>query len=855
MKSTGLLALFVILFASFASSQFVEDFAISSEPVLQTYQGTPADSHFKITNTGSVASGYTVSVVASEAASWARMGPLSFTLEPGQTKIVLIHLDVPQDTETGTYGLTTVFSTVLGTTITVDQDVRVDVPMNVELQSVAIKPIRPCGTATYPVTVLNTGAFPEEYDLTVSKNVAGIASFSQDNVVLGKGENKTVQLTLKPEDCSWSGEKAFTVKGFASSTEQTAELELTLPVENTFIPEITINDLRLNTDTNTFNATITNTGTTKATYAIEVSGADFVSVSPKSVTLAPETEATLTFTSAPSAETGQQKYPLTLTATVQSIEYASDFVLNLKNPTWIETHLWLVALIVIVALILIIIAIVAFKRWIAYTQTPEYQASQAEKARIASEVAAQKQAENAEKAKLAEKERLAKEKEKEEARKTKEAEREAIRKEKEQAKIDARIAKERALAAKEAQAELKASNVLIAREKLQGDAVVKQTKSRWWVLLVILVLVAGVLAYGFRTYLLANLAYAIFGAIVLAVTMILLVIHAMFAGRKKATQTWIALKPRRENQLETGWRQGIGQLWLRVKELVPNATVTVIGSRKNPSFVAPEGHVYQYITIMPEGLAEDRVEKQRFMFRVSRRWLEHRDISEGAVKLMRATEDGWKGIGTEKVRSDDKWVYYSAQCVGFEPFAIVGKSRKEEQTLDGMAPGWWYVMLGVVVILAILAGVWYFNYAGTQGTEVVGVAPTTTGIPPQAWDEDTRLTIDLAQHFTDPDGDKLTYTYTPIDNIIVTISGNMATLAPKKDWHGDATITFTANDGKGGKVSSNAVALFVRDVPEPTFWTNVLTALRLYSIYIVGGIVLLIVIIAVLEHRKKFIKG
>lgn len=855
MKFTGLLALFVLLFASFASSQFVEDFTIASEPVLQTYQGTPADSHYKITNTGNVASGYTVSVVASEAASWVSMGPLSFTLEPGQTQIVLLHLDVPKDVKPSIYDLTTVFSTVLGTTITVDQDISVDVPFNIELRSIEIKPITPCGTATYPITILNTGAFPEEYDLTVSKTVAGIASFSQDNVILGKGENKTIQLTLKPEDCSWSGERTFTVKGIASSTKQTAELELTLPVENTFIPEIAAKNLRLNTDANTFNATITNTGTTKATYAITVSGADFVSVSPNSVTLAPETEVTLVFTSAPNAETAQQKYPLEITAAVQGIEYATGFVLSLKNPAWVETHMWLVIILAVVLLIIIIIAIVALKRWMAYTQTPEYQASQAEKVRIASEVAAQRQAEKAEKAKLAEQERIAKEKAKEEARKQKEAEREAIRKEKAQAKMDARIAKERSLAAKEAQAELKASNVLIAREKLQGDAVVKPAKSGWWVLLVILVLAAGVLAYGFRTYLLANLTYAVLGAVILAVVIILIIAYSAFAGRKKATQTWIALKPRRENQLETGWRHGLGQLWIRVTELVPNVTVTVIGSRKNPSFVAPEGHVYQYITITPEGLNEDRVEKQRFMFRVSRRWLEHRDIPEGVVKLMRATEDGWKGIGTEKVRSDDKWVYYSAQCAGFEPFAIVGKSRKEEQKFDGMAPGWWYVLLGALAILAILAGVWYFNYAGTQGTEVIGVAPSVTGIPPQAWDEDRRLTLDLGRYFSDPDGDTLTYTYTPVENIIVTISGNTATLTPTKDWHGEATITFTANDGKGGKVSSNAVALFVRDMPEPTFWTNVLAALKLYSVYIVGGIVLLIAVIAVLEYRKKFIKG
>ena len=123
------------------------------------------------------------------------------------------------------------------------------------------------------------------------------------------------------------------------------------------------------------------------------------------------------------------------------------------------------------------------------------------------------------------------------------------------------------------------------------------------------------------------------------------------------------------------------------------------------------------------------------------------------------------------------------------------------------------------------------------------------GIPNQAWDEDTRLTIDLSAYFKDPDSDPLTYTYTPVENIIVTISGNIATLTPEKDWNGVRTIIFTADDGKGGKVSSNKVTLTVADVAEPTFWSNILSGVERYAAFIVIGVILLVLLIVLLEKR------
>lgn len=847
-------ALVLALLATAVSAQFTEDFSVASEQVLQTYQGETADSHFQITNTGDVVSGYSLSVISSEAASWVQMGPLSFTLQPGESQIVLLHLVVPSNVEPDTYELQTVFTTTLGVSTVVEQDVQVDVPQNVVLQSVPERTISPCGSASYPVLVINDGNFFEDYDLTVSKNVASIATFTKDTLSLAAFRNETVTLTVTPTDCTEAGTTEFTVTGKAESTEAEAELNLKLIVENTFIPRIEIEDERVNTDANTINATITNTGSAKATYSMGVKGADFVSVSPKSITLEAGQSGVVGVVSNPSESATQQKYPLNLTATVSGVEYATPFTLNVKNPTWIELHLKLLFMIAIGVIILIIIAVIAIGRWLAYTQTPEYQEKKAERDKIKAEEAAQREQERLEQEKAAAKEAAKREKEKLAEKQRKEEEREEARKQKEQAKLEAKLEKERLRGAKEAAAELKATHVLISREKLQGEAIAARSKAFWWIALVILILAIGVLLFGFRTYLRANMNAVITGVIALAIVIILLIIYKVFFSAKTATQEWVALKPRRENQLETGWRKGVGQLWLRVTEIIPNAKLSVTGTRRNPTFIAPEGDVYQYITLAPEGFTVEQVEKQRFMFRVARSWLERHDISEGGVKLMRHTADGWKGIGTEKVRSDEKWVYYQAGFVSFEPFAIVGKSRIQREPVSGLAPGWWFVILGVILLAAIIGGIWYLALVGTQQFGPVS-PPVTSGIPPQTWDEDTRHALDLSKYFTDPDGDPLQYTYTPVQNIIVTISGNTATFTPEKDWFGERSITFTADDGKGGKVSSNPVTLVVSDVAEPTFWDNLRAGFEKYAGYIVAGIVLLVILIVLLEYRKTFSKN
>ncbi len=91
-------------------------------------------------------------------------------------------------------------------------------------------------------------------------------------------------------------------------------------------------------------------------------------------------------------------------------------------------------------------------------------------------------------------------------------------------------------------------------------------------------------------------------------------------------------------------------------------------------------------------------------------------------------------------------------------------------------------------------------------------APTTSVIPTQTWAEDTNLTINLSNYFSDPDGDILTYSIllNPI-NIIVNIVGNNLTLNPQLNWFGTNTIQINASDGSAS-IASNIFNLNVTPV-------------------------------------------
>ncbi len=98
-------------------------------------------------------------------------------------------------------------------------------------------------------------------------------------------------------------------------------------------------------------------------------------------------------------------------------------------------------------------------------------------------------------------------------------------------------------------------------------------------------------------------------------------------------------------------------------------------------------------------------------------------------------------------------------------------------------------------------------FAASNNTFLVNVAPNRaplfTEIPQQIWPRNEQKSITLSNYFTDPDGDSLTYSASTSTGVSISISGAIATMTPQS-WYGTGTVTFTANDGKGGENSTTA---------------------------------------------------
>ncbi|MEM2121310.1 MAG: hypothetical protein QXU20_01455 [Candidatus Woesearchaeota archaeon] len=90
-------------------------------------------------------------------------------------------------------------------------------------------------------------------------------------------------------------------------------------------------------------------------------------------------------------------------------------------------------------------------------------------------------------------------------------------------------------------------------------------------------------------------------------------------------------------------------------------------------------------------------------------------------------------------------------------------------------------------------------------------------IPNQTWLENTIVSgLDLDDYFMDPDGDKLTYTHSPVPNIMINISpNNVVTFTPQNWWYGNRTVIFYAFDPYNASNESNIVYLTVIHVPRP----------------------------------------
>ena len=116
----------------------------------------------------------------------------------------------------------------------------------------------------------------------------------------------------------------------------------------------------------------------------------------------------------------------------------------------------------------------------------------------------------------------------------------------------------------------------------------------------------------------------------------------------------------------------------------------------------------------------------------------------------------------------------------------------------------------MAVVALLLVGLLVLVFLGAPDETRFYDEPSNTTNPLfLEWKENTQMSIDLDQFFTDPDLDNLTYTATQPDHVQVKIDGSRATLTPEHGWSGLEYVIFTADDGKGGKARSEAMSLHI----------------------------------------------
>lgn len=358
--------------------------------------------------------------------------------------------------------------------------------------------------------------------------------------------------------------------------------------------------------------------------------------------------------------------------------------------------------------------------------------------------------------------------------------------------------------------ELRKEFRLVAHKDLIKASKYKKPFNKGLAFLIFAVIVAAV-ALATWNFLVPNLQYVVGALIVIMVLLFLFLLKR----QTSFTKYFKVLMPEYPVPLRV-WKKGLSYLEILPKQPTRKFKVHV---QKRKTKVQPSPSVYQTFS-----LHENAAAKTLATFAIPKRFIRLNESSIENVRLARFSNQEWKTIRLEKTGENKKSVFFRAEL---EPgtYSLYLKGTKPKKS---KAFSW---VLGVIGLALLVLAI---NNLYTPVIEGV--------IPPQTWKKDTIHQIELSQYFKDPDNDPLTFSATSLQNIDVDIIGNRATLTQEPGWTGSEIIRFSADDGKGGIITSNAVQLNVREyvISKP---------LKVSSFLIAGLIGFLLIVLAFTRLR------
>jgi uncharacterized membrane protein len=239
-----------------------------------------------ITNTGSEASIYTVSLSGS-AAKWAVAAPPGFVITPGDSQTVFVYATPSKRARIGTYYLDIIISDSKDTK-TITETVQVTECFGASLAtSQAEKMICSCEEIDFLFKLQNTGVFTENYALSSGGSASRWTTLSNDYVRLKPGEEADIIAHIAP-GCDNIGVYGLTLTAKAEKSESIASENAALVVKGCYdfgaYPEQNYYSFCENSE-NRVPINVENEGESGDTFTLSSTGPGWMSLDRKELTL------------------------------------------------------------------------------------------------------------------------------------------------------------------------------------------------------------------------------------------------------------------------------------------------------------------------------------------------------------------------------------------------------------------------------------------------------------------------------------------------------------------------------------------------------------------------------------------